>query len=313
MLIEEQTDPHRAGFASAGVGRHETFTPRYGWLKKGYDHFKRDPEVFGRDDAIELLGVGKNMVRAIRFWCRAFRLLEPDPSSKSRSAMKTTELAEQMLAATGWDPYLEDPASLWLLHWQLFVPPYQAASWPLAFNYCTSSTFTAGQMGALLRSAAGEFPVLSRASERGFERDASCIIRMYSPPQANAQSEIVCPFTELGLIRGCGDGRSFAFSLGPKRTLPPEVLLAASLSYASAGQVGSRSVTLATLAYGFNAPGRVFKLSETEVGRGLENAVKAVDGIYLTESLGKRLLQFEEDPDTLYWTTLQHYYREATP
>ena len=47
------------------IGRHETFTPRYGWLKKGYDAVKEDSAVFKASDAVERLGVGKNMVLSL--------------------------------------------------------------------------------------------------------------------------------------------------------------------------------------------------------------------------------------------------------
>ncbi|HEY9663495.1 MAG TPA: DUF4007 family protein, partial [Allocoleopsis sp.] len=56
--------------------RHETFHPRFGWLKKGFNHASKDPEVFLREDSPIRLGVGKNMVRSIRYWCSAFKLLD---------------------------------------------------------------------------------------------------------------------------------------------------------------------------------------------------------------------------------------------
>ena len=42
--------------------RHETFHPRFGWLKKGFDRASIDSETFLREDAPVRLGVGKNMV-----------------------------------------------------------------------------------------------------------------------------------------------------------------------------------------------------------------------------------------------------------
>ena len=47
---------------------HETFVFRYTWLKKAIDAVRVDPRVFGQDNAIVTLGVGKNMVRSIRHW-----------------------------------------------------------------------------------------------------------------------------------------------------------------------------------------------------------------------------------------------------
>ncbi len=46
--------------------RHETFHPRYLWLKKGFDKASENSDVFNQEDATIILGVGKNMVKAIR-------------------------------------------------------------------------------------------------------------------------------------------------------------------------------------------------------------------------------------------------------
>ena len=46
--------------------RHETFHPRFGWLKKGFDKADDDNLVFSKESAPVVLGVGKNMVKAIR-------------------------------------------------------------------------------------------------------------------------------------------------------------------------------------------------------------------------------------------------------
>ena len=59
--------------------RHETFHPRYGWFRKAYWFAARNPSVFGRSDAPVIIGVGKNMVRSIRFWGLAAKLLVEDP------------------------------------------------------------------------------------------------------------------------------------------------------------------------------------------------------------------------------------------
>ena len=172
-LMDAALNKIRTGF----FARHETFAPRYGWLKKGFDGVAGvlpgqpdqlderaespsppaggdsldssrpetdappstvseppgDPGVFDRDEAIEILGVGKNMVRSIRFWCMAFHLIEPEKHSDSprvSGPMGTTALGGALLAEGGWDPYLEDPASLWLLHWKLFAPPIVAPDLP---------------------------------------------------------------------------------------------------------------------------------------------------------------------------------------
>ncbi|MBK7114004.1 MAG: DUF4007 family protein, partial [Flavobacteriales bacterium] len=65
---------------------------------------------FGKEDAVAYLGVGKNMVTAIKFWMKAFGMASEDGPS---------ELSTRLLSDDGWDPYLEDIGSLWLLHYHL--------------------------------------------------------------------------------------------------------------------------------------------------------------------------------------------------
>jgi epsilon-lactone hydrolase len=48
---------------------HETFACRYAWLPKALQAVESNPRIFSDEDqAMVELGVGKNMVRSIRFW-----------------------------------------------------------------------------------------------------------------------------------------------------------------------------------------------------------------------------------------------------
>src|SRR5687768_11269319 len=95
--------------SSLSFSRHETFSFRYGWLKKGVDAAAKDPDFFSRDRALIDLGVGKNMVQAIRYWCLTAGLIQPDETAVSRSRLVPTELGKGVLSDGGYDPYLEDP------------------------------------------------------------------------------------------------------------------------------------------------------------------------------------------------------------
>ena len=63
------------------------------------------------------IGVGKNMVRAIRFWGTAARLITDDPhNARGREALCVpTRRGQALFGGGGWDPYMEDPGTLWLL------------------------------------------------------------------------------------------------------------------------------------------------------------------------------------------------------
>src|SRR5262245_9439685 len=112
---------------------HETFTLRYPWLKKGFDAVLDDPNVFTREDAISTLGVGKNMVRSIRHWCLTAGVLEEVPAS--RTALRPTRLGRALFADDGLDPYLEDPATLWVVHWQIVSNRVRATTWFWTFSH----------------------------------------------------------------------------------------------------------------------------------------------------------------------------------
>lgn len=64
---------------TASFGRHETFALRYSWLTKGFQAFHSDKTVFSSDKSTIELGVGKNMVNAIKYWLRATTMLKDSP------------------------------------------------------------------------------------------------------------------------------------------------------------------------------------------------------------------------------------------
>lgn len=91
---------------------HESFPCKSMWLKKGYDYWV-GRNRFTDPDAVVKLGVGKNMVQSIRFWLRAFGLLNDD---------EATEIAHYIFEdGDGKDPYAEDNATLWIFHYLLVV------------------------------------------------------------------------------------------------------------------------------------------------------------------------------------------------
>ena len=89
---------------------HESFPCKSLWLKKGYD-FVNHERNFNAPDAVIDLGVGKNMVSSIRFWLKSFGLYDGEHLS---------ELADYLFdEVAGRDKYMEDLATLWLLHFTI--------------------------------------------------------------------------------------------------------------------------------------------------------------------------------------------------
>ena len=57
---------------------HDTFFIRKGWLNKGmkYVNFKPDVFVDKEENPMDVLGIGSNMVKALRYWLQAVGLTQ---------------------------------------------------------------------------------------------------------------------------------------------------------------------------------------------------------------------------------------------
>ena len=111
---------------------HETFPLRQLWLRKAYDAVVKSialtsKTIFSDDDAIARFGVGKNMVSSMRFWASACQIIKEDDE---HNAYVTTEIGDLLFdSETGLDPYCENPATPWLMHWFLASTPEKTSTW----------------------------------------------------------------------------------------------------------------------------------------------------------------------------------------
>lgn len=279
--------------------RHETFHPRFGWLKKGFDWAERDSGIFLQEDAPIRLGVGKNMVRSIRYWCSAFKVLENDTPS---------EFGKQLLAEGGWDEFLEAPASLWLLHWNLLKPTCEAAAWYFTFHVFRQVEFSRDDLLEALckyRDSLG-----SRVVEASLQKDISCMMRMYVEQGAKvgaSEDSIDCPFTELGIIQAVGNSKYYAFQVGSKTNLPAEVIVAACLEFA-ASKGKQKTISISSLTFDVGSPGLAFKLNESAICDAIEWVERYSDDIKLSDSAGLIQFSFTKDADELAQNLLHRYF-----
>lgn len=319
------SDSRLADAAEPRFGRHETFAPRFGWLHKAYMLVKDDSEIFHRENAPVLLGVGKNMVNAMRYWSQAFKLTKEhphkDPSYRAYVASPTWR-ARWLLDEEGADPYLEDTGSLWLLHWWLLstAPGVKclAPSWYVMFHLAPFSRVTAAEMvGVITRYVNESFDADTLPAPESINRDVDCLIKMYALDQeynplspGSFEDLLMSPFRELGLLEGHGKGkgRVWRFTSGSRPNLPAPVLVYACLDYASHFAAGSGSISLARLANEPGAPGRAFRMREPELTKVIESVVGEHSSLQITESLGQRSLSFNQDPHSLAWDVLDEQY-----
>lgn len=309
-----QASPHgpKLPHPQLAFSRHETFHPRFGWIKKGFDRTDQDGKVFLEDDATTTLGVGKNMVRSIRYWCTAFKVLEEIQEKGGRAReLRPTIFGRKLLAESGWDPYLEDPGSLWLLHWYLLKPSCAATTWYFAFACFQRVEFSFESLFLALKEyVRSQFPK-SNIADSSLQKDISCLIHMYVPlkGRGNLIEEILdSPFATIGLLQPESDGKHFSFHTGYKSTLPPEIVVAACLEFADSVGKGERTISISRLLYEEGSPGSLFKLTESVLCSAIEQVAQKDRQVSLSDSSGLIQMAFTEHPSILAESILDHYY-----
>ena len=253
--------PFRKSFAG-----HETFAFRYSWLKKGVDNLEKDPELFQRDEGIVRLGVGKNMVRSIRHWCLATQVAYDEEGTRGRS-MRPSELGTKLLADGGWDPYLEDDATLWLLHWNLVSTGTRAATWYWAFNRFYEYAFT---RPAMAESLTRHLQMLGwgDVSSLTLKRDVDCLVHTYLPRRdvsIASDDPIGCPLTTLGLLVQEPDGDRLRFRVGPKHSLPALIFTYALVEFWRTTGSDTDELDVREIMSSEGSPALAFKLDEDSV------------------------------------------------
>lgn len=258
-------DSSRIPFQRSFAG-HETFAFRYSWLKKGLDNLIDDPGLFQRDEAIVHLGVGKNMVRSIRHWCLATQVAQEEPGTRGR-CLKPSEFGLNLLADDAWDPYLEDDATLWLIHWKLASIGTRAATWYWAFNRFYEYAFT---RAALVEALTRHVQVLGwgEVSDSTIKRDVDCFVHTYvqrKDVSVAGDDPIGCPLTTLGLLVQEPDGDRLRFRVGPKQSLPVSIFAYALVEFWSETTGDRDTLEVREIMASEGSPALVFKLDEDSV------------------------------------------------
>ena len=287
---------------------HETFPFRYTWLKKGVDAVMDDPAVFTSDRSTITLGVGKNMVRSIRHWCNTAGLIQ---AGDDRTRFEPTKLGNAIFADDGFDPYLEDSATLWLIHAQLAANANRATTWYWAFGFFNQSEFRKERFTSELLDWT-EKNGLNRISENSINRDVDCFLRTYVPSRMGKGTMIEdsfnCPLVELGLISDSSDGFTYQFHRGAKPSLPTPVFAAALSRFWGSRNSSRNSLALAEIAYSPESPGQIFKLDEDSVVGYLEELENLTDGaLRYDETTGLKQVYRDGGIDEI--ELLRNYYR----
>jgi Protein of unknown function (DUF4007) len=291
---------------------HQTFAFRYGWLEKGVRAVAECPTVFSEEDALVRLGVGKNMVESIRHWCLVTQMVEEDPQIKRNNGrfLLVSPIACKLLQDGGWDPFLEDDASLWLIHWLLVSNPRIGTTWQIIFSLFQRPDFTKPELMEYLASFAEKQSL--EVNKGSLARDVDCFLRTYTSAKTAAKKQVAeetfdCPLQELNLMDLAPDGELYRFAIGTKPTLPNAVFGFALNQYFEKAREGRNTMSVQECLYGPGSPGQAFKLDENGLVEYIEELEKATKGrIELDETAGLKQIYRRRslDPNKL----LENYY-----
>jgi hypothetical protein len=287
-------------------GRHETFPLRYGWLTKGFEAVKASPKFFHQpEQAMVTLGVGRNMVNAIQYWLQAAGVVDFEDGEA-----RPTELGEALLGDDG-DRYLEDEATLWIIHWLIASNAELATGIFWFFNRYAMPRF---QDKEVLR-ALGEFveqDLRLKRSESTLKSDASTLLRLYAPEAGRSDDHLDSPLAPLQLIESEGGG--CYRSLRITRPYLPPVALHFALSQRFQSDLQA-ALPVRAMLYGndgWAAAGAIFRLSEEGLMAALNNVMERYPQCYeLRDTAGvHQIYRGKHAPDPL--NVLQAYYQERT-
>ena len=180
---------------------HETFFIRKGWLSKGMRYVSKKPDVFTDkvDNPMDVLGIGANMVKSLRYWLQAVGLTEePKVGKKNQSLTDFGKLVYEK------DPYTEELGTLYLLHYKLVTNEEMAPSWYYFFNKFAMKEFSKDDFVIQIQN---ELKMDGAAvAIRSLTDDFACIVNTYvpryksDPNKVSPENNINCPLGELGLI-----------------------------------------------------------------------------------------------------------------
>ncbi|UQA61414.1 DUF4007 family protein [Polyangium aurulentum] len=261
---------------------HETFPCRHAWLPKAYRALSDNADALAEDEgAMVALGLGKNMVRSLRFWVQAMGVAE-----QHGRAFRVTPFADAVFGQGGYDPFLEDIRTLWLLHWKLsshrhdplFAWHFLLCRWQHP-EVCRSEV-----LDAFLR----ESPTHSRVT---LEQHLDIFLHSYLPSRgrtaASEEDGLDCPLVDLELLQPIGERRTgtsgrkepiYAFRREPKPEITHGLFAYCLNEFWDTWHKEEQTLPFRRVAVAEGSVGQVFKLPEDDLRARLERLESVTKG-----------------------------------
>lgn len=265
--------------------------------KKGYDYLL-DGNSFTDIDAVAKLGVGKNMVSAIRFWLRAFGLTKADELNPIATYIFDSD--------NGRDPFAEDLNTLWLLHF-LLVSSEVASIYNLLFvEYQREKReFSKQELQSFIKRKCAVPEQKNVYNENTVRKDIGVLLKNYvAPKDLKAIEDFSSLLIALGLIVDTGKQSTnkeniFTFKTNDSSEIASEIILYSLISTKGTDFTVSFDV-LQKLSLIFGLP----MVSLIDIIRSLE--IIFPETLVFTDNSGIKNVQFLREIDES--EALNHYY-----
>lgn len=283
---------------------HDTFPLRYGWLYKAVNHLNYGGKLQTSKEeetqqAIIKLGVGKNMVNAIRYWAESAGLLTSKRTQSNIDYYTSLNGNYLFNDKNGKDPYLEHVGSIWLIHFWLCFNEEEMTAYRYFFNifngeYFEKQVLLAHMSDDLSKLTSGD----SAINDSTILKDIDTFLNSYSKKNSSKtgdEEQFNSPLTELSLIQESGKNY-YLSDLNSKPDLPIEIFIFALLKFIQKESKVSKTtkVNFKSLLLDPLSPGRIFRLSEKGLGEKLDAVQDFSKGkISWVDSMGLRQVSVE--------------------
>lgn len=280
---------------------HDSFQCRQFWLKKGYD-FVKQGSSFSTESAVVKLGVGKNMVAAIRYWLRAFAITD--------AYDQITPFGAGLLNDDGYDPFLEDDGSLWLLHASL-VQSGVASIYSIIFNEYRREKIEFDResyLAFMRRKSETDGAINYNAKTLG--EDYGVFRKMYLAVNDDGANDegFSGLLSDLGLVRKIEKRiedkkvEFLAIENDSRASLPLDIFLYVLLNNPHRGT----SISLNSIEHDYDSPGTVFAMTRAGIIDKLNEAQEKYKWITYSDHAGVKQVQLNNEPEPV--TLLNNYY-----
>lgn len=264
--------------------KNESFYIRDGWFEKAINSIAEreannlSTNIFYKNDGIEILGIGSNMVKSLKYWLQSSNVI-----TKSSNSCDLTDFGKLLFT---YDPYLDDKFSWYLIHYFLVVSKEECPIYYYMFNG-NLKKFEKSEMNDFLKEKIKDDG--EEANPKYVEEDANVFLKSYvaDTKEANPEENYVCPLASLKLLSY--DKGTYS-KTGPRHSELSPLIVFFVLEEAFKG----KTFTIEDSFEQINGPAKVFNLEKSSYLQYLDE-LRHLGYITINKTAGLNTVYFEKE------------------